>query len=90
VRTTDSTGLPHFAGRTAKAVAVPLVVGGAAVAVLYADAGAGGAADVDEAAVEILCSHAAKTLEARVAFMTARHMLNRAPSRQKSTELQTP
>jgi len=90
VRTTDSTGLPHFAGRTAKAVAVPLVVGGAAVAVLYADAGAKRPEDVDEAAVEILCSHTSKALEARIAFMTARHVLGRAPSRQNSTELQIP
>jgi putative methionine-R-sulfoxide reductase with GAF domain len=89
VRTADSTGLPYFAGRTASAMAVPLLLGGEAVAVLYADSGGGPSpAERDEAAIEILCSHAARKMEAHVAFLAARHVLNERPSRHISRKAQ--
>jgi hypothetical protein len=89
---TDSSAMPPFAGHAAKAVACPLLLAGDAVAVLYADSGpeADGRTVLDEPSIEILCSHAARKLEALVAFMAARHMLDTATGRQTCTEAQAP
>jgi hypothetical protein len=67
---------PAFAGLPARALACPLRLGNDTVAVVYADTGSAddltSATSFSEAAIEILCRHAARKLEALTAFMAAR------------------
>ena len=68
--TTEGAGLPAFArdgGGARFSLALPLVVGGAVVVVLYADrptGDAGGDADRWVATLDVLARHASKVLEA--------------------------
>lgn len=71
---------PSFAQLAAgqESVAVPLVMGGQAVAVLYADQGTGGSSSGWQASVEVLARYAARCLEALTAIKAARVMTERA------------
>lgn len=79
-RTVAGGPAPSFAalapGRSA--VAVPLLLAGDIVAVLYADQGDGAASDF-ASPVELLARHAASALEAVTAFKTARALVENPP-----------
>jgi hypothetical protein len=68
---------PAFArtGSEPPCVAVPLIVGGRVVAVLYADAANGDFGNVSAEPLEILCLHAARCLEAMTATKAAHALL---------------
>jgi hypothetical protein len=70
-----TTAAPPFAGLGADrpTLAVPIVVGGAVVAVLYADQGGAGESVREpwSAALEVIARHAARSLEALTAFRAA-------------------
>jgi hypothetical protein len=72
---------PPFAalGADRPALALPIVVGGAVVAVLYADQGGAGesAREPWSAALEVIARHAARSLEAVTAFRTAQVVTGR-------------
>lgn len=73
---------PSFAGLTAdrESVAVPIVMAGQVVAVLYADQGMSGPpSSVWRSTVEVLASHAARSLEALTAVKAARAMTETPP-----------
>lgn len=73
---------PSFAGLTAdrESVAVPMVMAGQVVAVLYADQGMSGPpSSAWRSTVEVLASHAARSLEALTAVKAARAMTETPP-----------
>lgn len=79
---TDRNSAPSFAALTAdrEAVAVPLVLAGQVVAVLYVDQGLSGPpSSTWRATVEVLASHAARSLEALTAIKAARAMTQTPP-----------
>lgn len=79
---TNQSSPPSFAGLTAdrESVAVPIVMAGQVVAVLYADQGMSGPpSSAWRSTVEVLASYAARSLEALTAVKAARAMTETPP-----------